>query len=505
MRKIITMLMVIMTSALALGSVFAMPGPNGDPLAPKVDQIFASYIQKGSPGANVLIMKDNRVIYQNSFGMANLEQDIPITQDTVFQVGSNSKQFTAFAILLLSAEGKLALDDDIHKYLPQIPDFGKRITIRNLLNHTSGLRDNAELMWLTGWLAEDLETQERVLRLACHQKDLNFDPGTQFLYSNTGYCLLAEIVAKVSGQTFAEFSQQRIFKPLGMKHTFIRDDQATTIKSLADSYSPMENQKGFQKCILSSSVLGSTNLFTTTGDLVKWIQNFETCQVGNRALLSLMQTPGKLNDGTPLGYAFGLFGGEYKGLKVVAHGGDHAGYHSQIMRFPEQRFAVAVLSNLDSLPSPELNQIIFKIADLYLVSNSTNTAAKTEFSKAPGEPEIYQADVNQYQSLKKLIAAKNKNKRLKNQVKVENETTPAQLTEYCGEYYSEELETSLKITLQDNQLIIGNLRLGDEAMEFTGPDEAWGGLVTFQRINNQIAGLMYNGSRVRNLRFVKVK
>ena len=211
--------LLILTLGLLLCCETAQLQETKDDKAKRVDQFFEQFSKEGSPGAAVAIVKDGEIIYKQGYGLANLEYDIPNSPSTVFHIASVSKQFTCFAALLLAEEGKLSMDDDIRKYIPEVPDFGKTITLRHLANHTSGLRDQWNLLALAGWRLDDVITKEHIMKLVVKQQDLNFDPGEKYFYCNTGYTLLAEAVSRISGMSFAEFTKKRIFEPLGMEST----------------------------------------------------------------------------------------------------------------------------------------------------------------------------------------------------------------------------------------------------------------------------------------------
>jgi len=445
--------------------------PEQEPLTAKVDKLFAKWDSWDSPGAAVAIIKDGSVVYKRGYGSANLEYNVAITPSTIFHVASISKQFTAFAIAMLAEQGKLSLDDEIQKYLPEVPDFGKTITIRHLIHHTSGLRDQWKLLAMAGWRLDDVITREHILKMVSHQKELNFDPGEEFLYCNTGYTLLAEIVARLSGQSFCKYTELNIFRPLGMTNTHFHDDHEMIVKNRAYSYSPRENG-GFKKSVLSFANVGATSLFTTVEDMVKWIQNFEDGRVGG-AVLEQMYQHGVLNDGTERDYAFGLAISEYRDLKTVGHGGADAGYRSDILWFPGQDFGVVVLSNLGSFNPGGLTM---QVAEIYLADQF-----------APAETEVEEAE--------------------KAEAEVETVSlTPEQLAEFVGDYYSEELGTFYTIVVQDGKLVVQHRRHDDMQLTPTAEDEFAGavGQFHFQRDEDQkITGFRLTGGRVRNLLFDK--
>ncbi len=329
----------------------------------QVDKLFEKWDKPTSPGCALAVFRDGRIVYQRGYGMADLDHDIPITPSTVFHVASMSKQFTAASIVLLAQQGKLSLDDEVRKYVPEMPDFGAPITIRNLIHHTSGLRDQWTLLILAGWrYSLDLITDDDVLSVLTRQKDLNFRPGEKHLYSNTGYTLLAQVVKHVSGQSFREFTSSRIFQPLGMTSTHFRDEHAEIIKNMAVGYEPAKGNT-FRISITNFDTVGATSLLTTVKDLALWDENFYNPRVGGPGLIKQMLERGRLNNGEQLDYAFGLFLGKYRGPPTVDHPGADAGYRSDMIRFPQQHFSVACLCNVADSRPEELTR---KVADIYL-------------------------------------------------------------------------------------------------------------------------------------------
>ncbi len=362
-----------------------------DFLSAKVDELFAEWNRPDSPGAALAIVKDGSVAYERGYGSANLEYEIAIDPTSVFSAASVSKQFTAFAIAMLANEGKLSLDDDIRIHLPEVPDFGETITIRHLIYHTSGLRNHSDLFRLDGWGA--VRTNDDVLKMVKHQKELNFSPGDEYLYCNTGYTLLAEIVERIAELSFREYTEMNIFKPLGMTKTHFHDDRGMIVKNRAYSYDHTDG--GFRKKYKNSTIVGNSSLFTTVDDLTKWVLNFDSGKVGSPAVIEQMHQQGVLNNGEMLDYAFGLRIGEYKGLKKVSHGGSGSGYRSYLIRFPEQRFAVIVLSNLASFDPGEVAK---QIADIYLADHIAVDNSKSEHEELPSEGTDVKIDPAAYDS-----------------------------------------------------------------------------------------------------------
>ena len=330
---------------LAIGSTVAQDRAVADKntvlrnLQQQVDKVFTKWDSTVSPGCALSVMKDGQIIYKRGYGMADLDHDVPINPETVFHVASVSKQFTAAAISLLAQEPKLSLDDDVRKYIKELPDFGATITIRHLIHHTSGLRDQWSLLSLAGWRrSHDLITDDDVLDLMSRQKDLNFKPGEKYLYSNTGYTLLAQIVRRVSGLSLREFTTNRIFKLLDMKSTHFRDDYQETVKHMAYGYRDGRGGNGYRLSVTNYDTVGATSLLTTVEDLAQWDENFYRPRVGGSELVEQQLQRGKLNSGKQLDYAFGLEHGKYRGLYTIDHDGGDAGYRADLLRFPEQHF-----------------------------------------------------------------------------------------------------------------------------------------------------------------------
>ncbi|MBA3872970.1 MAG: beta-lactamase family protein, partial [Anaerolineae bacterium] len=341
----------------------------------KVDAIFAQWDKSNTPGCALAVVQDGDIIYSRGYGMANLDYDLAIRPDSVFHIASISKEFVAFSIALLAQDGKLSVDDDIRKYLSEMPDYGEPLTIRQLAHHTSGLRDQWDLLSMAGWRENDLKTNADVLYLAARQKELNFKPNDEYLYSNTGYTLLGIIVERISGQSLRKFTTERIFKPLGMKSTHFHDDFEMIVKNRAYGYAPRP-QGGYRISIPLFDTVGASSLFTTVEDLVLWEENFYHKQVGGEAVIELMLKPGVLNSGKAIDYAFGLRVAPYRGLKTFGHSGADAGYRSDFICFPDQRFAVIIFCNLATMNPAVLGK---KVADLYLADSLQNPESEAKF------------------------------------------------------------------------------------------------------------------------------
>lgn len=446
----------------------------------QIDNLFSKYNSTTS-GAAVAVVKDGKVVFKKGYGTANLEYDIPISTKTIFNIASVSKQFTAFAIYLLEKQGKLSLEDDVRKYIPEIPDYGNVIKIKHLLAHTSGIKDQASLVSLAGWRSGDVVTTENILRFISRQKELNFEPGTRFLYSNSGYTLLAEIVKKISGQSFAEFTKQNIFKPLEMNDTQFNDDYERILKNRADSYE-LENGV-IKKKTLNDSSVGASNLYTTVEDMAKWALNFENAKVGDAELIKRFNEPSLLNNGErvvwaafgdDIGYhAKGQIHWNYRGTKQISHGGHTAAFRTSFWRFPEQRVAVIALSNDEHF---EQVKDVTAIADLYLKNLKPNP------SSSP-------------------VAAANK----------PIEKSNADLKDYEGRFYNDELDATYFAKQIKGKLTLFHLRHGDIQLSHAGKDKFSGRIrfpveIEFTRNENGlITGFKVSNFGAKNVKFEKIK
>src|SRR5262249_20294770 len=312
----------------------------------------------------------------------DLEHDVAITPDTIFESGSVSKQFTAAAVLWLAREKKLSLDDPVRTYIPELPPYSPDITIRQMLTHTNGPRGWGNIAAIAGWpRTTRAHTHAHVLEIASRQRALNFTPGTRWSYTNTGFNLAAIIVERVSGQSLQEFSRAHLFAPLGMTHTSWRDDYTRIVKGRAIAY--RERDQTFSTYMPFENVYGNGGLLTTVGDLLKWNEHFDAPPEGDPMSTSAQQQPGTFNDGRTHGYALGLFVGKHRGLREVYHSGSTAGYNAFLTRFPDQHLSVAVLCNATS---GQATQYAHAVADLYLgdrAASSPAEAAATAGDLAP--------------------------------------------------------------------------------------------------------------------------
>ncbi len=343
-----------------------------------VDSVFQRFQRSNGPGCAAAVVEGGKVTFRRAYGMANLDHGVALSPDSVFHVASVSKEFTAAAIQLLVQDGKLSLDDPARKYVTELPDFGKTITIRHLIHHTSGLRDQWSLLGLAGWrYSLDLITDEDVLAMVARQRELNFPPGQQYMYCNTGYTLLAQIVKRVSGMSFRDFAGKRIFKPLGMLHSHFREDHGEVIRGNAYGYVPAGAR--FRLSLTNFDTAGATSLHTTVDDLALWIGELETDGLG---IGKAMRVKGRLNNGQEIPYASGLIHGAYRGLDFIGHGGSDAGYRSNLAYFPAGKTGVIALCN-DSTADP--SALTRRVADVVLAAKLGPKSESPKTTPVPRE------------------------------------------------------------------------------------------------------------------------
>jgi CubicO group peptidase (beta-lactamase class C family) len=385
-------------------------------LAKKGDDFLEQWNKTDQPGCAVGAIKDGRLVYKRGFGLANLDYDVPNTTTTRFTVASVSKAFTAMSVALLAQQGKLSLDDEIQKYVPEMPKYEAPITIRHLLSHTSGIREYEALVFFGGLNPDNDLSDKMVLNILTRQKNISFKPGTKYQYSNSNFFLAGVIVGRVSGKSLREFADENIFKPLGMKNTLFFDNRFEVVKNRAQGYrvnpgSPMRVRSSLD------DLVGDGGIMTTIEDLYLWDQNFYEPKVGTKELIAQITAPGTLNNGQKIGYGFGLFHTSYKGLPVIKHSGNQGGFRALIAWFPEQKFtSIALCNNTAILPK----QIVEKLADIYL---------EGQFKPVP-------LPKNVTDGLPPAI-----------------ELSEAQLTRYAGTYAHTETGRYFKLTMKNGKLV----------------------------------------------------
>jgi len=369
----------------------AVPGLH-DATARKIDALFAPYAGVRSPGCVVSVMRAGRVVHEGAFGLADLAGEIPLSPNSVFDIGSLAKQFTAMCIALLAEQGDLALDDDIRRHVPEMPVYPQPVTIRHLLHHTSGLRDYIELLALGGLRYTDPSSPAEALALITRQCGLNHRPGDEFIYNNSGYVLLALIAERAAGAPLPELAERLLFAPLGMCDTRFRDGSAADLRGLALGYAPDEGG-GFRPAMGEINLVGDGALLTTARDLALWDRNFYDNRLGRGSpeLIRRVLIPGTLNDGRQTDYALGHYVGQHRGQVLIHHGGTWAGYRSEILRFPVLEIAVVCLANLESVSAADLSRRVADLCLQDLLPAAEPTASAT--TPAPAAAEIREAQL----------------------------------------------------------------------------------------------------------------
>ena len=448
------------------------PGPQPPPWSAQVDAVFAQWDRPDSPGCAIGVNQDGRIAYTRGYGIADLEHDAPITADSVFYAGSVSKQFTAMAAALAIKQGKLGADDDVRKYVPELPEYGRPITIRHLLHHTSGLRDVNTLMVLAGRRDEDAFDNEAVLRIVSRQKALNFLPGDEYLYSNSGYAMLALAIERATGVPFAEYADANIFEPLGMTVSHFHTDLARVVPGRAWAYDRRADGN-FTLNSPQNERAGAGGLFTTVRELARWDENFYDGRVGGPDVIRVLETPGRLNSGTELTYGWGLMTGSYRGVPIIEHSGSLGGYRAHVIRFRPMHTSVAILCNVSNVTT---RTIVRRVADAVLAGRFTIPAGPLP----PPPPSVVPSGLAYLYEGDELKA-------------------------FVGDYYSDELESTYRVAIENGQL---KLRRGAQRQAFTlvsrRKDEfdLPGSVIRFRRApDGSVVGLVVDADRTRGLAF----
>jgi CubicO group peptidase (beta-lactamase class C family) len=547
--RLVTALLLVAATTLRA----QQPPTNPDSIRVAVNRVFAQWSATDGPGCAVAVARNNQLVHQNGFGMANLETGTPITPASVFHLASVSKQFTAAAILMLAREGKLSLDDDIGKHLPELPDYGHRITIRHLLNHTSGLRDQWDLLAMArGRFEENRITESDVLEIVARQKALNFAPGAEYVYSNTGYTLAGVIVRRVSGKSLRDFADERLFRPLGMTQTQFQDDYTRVIQNRAAAYARRPTGR-WHVSLPNYDTYGATSLFSTVGDLLKWQANFDKLTVGDSAFFREMTQLPVLTNGDTSAYGLGLATERHRGAPVIAHSGGDAGYRTWLGRFAEPKLDVVVLCNAstsnpvalgrqvaevfmpkelvsaDAPMPPRVNLSTDQLRSFAGVYVHTITGSPT-FITLRGRDTLIAGVTNgpvlipigerrfrvtgQPVELEFLADGAMRQhilawpKRAPSEFKRSTIAKPTlgELKAYEGSYESEELGATFKVTARDSTLVLSR-RWANDVVLRPGYTDAFGGpyMVNFTRTAGGVVnGMMVSSGRVRRVRFEKV-
>ena len=360
--------------------------PLPDSVAAAIDRLYAPMSKPGSPGCSVGVYQNGEVVFSRGYGYADLINDVPISPSTRFTVGSVSKQFTAASIALLARAGRLSLTDDVRKYVPELPAYPTPVTIATLVHHTSGVRDFWELVDLAGMRPDDGYTSDDMLSLAKKQKALNFPPGSEYAYSNTGYLLLGEVVHRITGQSLRRFADSAIFSPLGMASTLFLDDHNEIVPQRASAYQP--SRSGYRIDVWNNDIVGQGGLVTTIGDLQKWDETFYTARLGGPEFIKLIQTTAPLTDGESNDYAFGLVVDSYRGMREVQHTGSTGGYRAAIFRYPDAHTSIAMLCNVTTANTTALAH---SMADAVLGSRLGNRQVVARATRADTAAPVHPA------------------------------------------------------------------------------------------------------------------
>jgi CubicO group peptidase (beta-lactamase class C family) len=514
----------------------------------KIDEVFSDYAKPDSPGCALGIYQNGSIAYSHGYGMASLELGVPISPQTVFDIGSTSKQFTAFSILLLQQQGKLSIDDDVRKFIPEIPDYGHRITLHHLMTHTSGMRDYAGLFDLAGVPEQNLTNDQDAVDLIVRQKALNFNPGDEWDYSNTGFFLLSQVVKRVTGKTLRDFDQENIFTPLGMSSTQIFNEHSLVIPHRSTGYSYDRAQKTFGVEMSNFEQTGDGSIQTSVEDLQRWDENFYTAKLGGPELIKQMQVVGKLNNGEEHGYAAGLEITKYRGQPVVRHGGAWAGYRAELMRFPQQHTSIAVLCNVaQSVPETRANHVADALLAASLGPMPEKQAEKGAVTLASERQQqyvgVYRNDKDQYQRIElkdgnlwlanygiellplsstkfglkvtdgtvsfsdgqmvlQLLATEKPEK-----YKLIQTRAPKDLSQFTGDFYSGELDATWQLSVQEGQLTAHVKHSDSPDITLRPVDETTftleGGSLRFENNGGGAKRAFLTVDRIRNIEFVK--
>lgn len=521
-------------------------------LEQKIEKIFSKWQEGICPGGQVVVRKQGYILYQNNFGYANIEQEVPVTDRTVFHVASVSKQVTVMAILLLQEDGKLTIEDDIREYVPEYIQFQEPLTIRQLMNNVSGIRDQWELLGLSGVRIVDTITQRDALSIIGKQQQLNFSPQSQFLYSNSNFTLLAEIVERLSGTSFDEFTTKRIFRPLGMKQTCFKDSYWKVIPRRADSYYD-DGNGNFAASVLNYGTYGATSLNTTATDFLKWMDNYKNPVICSNETLQIMWETRPFTDGTENSYAGGLFVGEHRGRNYFEHGGADAAFRSAMIRFPEEGVDIVLFANTQNML---MKDTALAVADAVFGDDREEFASQTEHVPDEYMEEVDVATVegvyfpvkgtpfmrfdievkggwphlkhpygtaplklisqNHYKidslSIDLFLGKKTGMKWNGKLVELKKLTSyPAeQGMQWQGCYESSELETTYRVIEKDGILHLSHDRHGDEILyHLEGSSFIVNAPFTFQveffEEAGEVTGFEFHGGRVKNVKLTKKK
>jgi CubicO group peptidase (beta-lactamase class C family) len=546
----IRLILAIIALPIVLGTAGAQNGH-----VARVDSIFAQFNTGLTPGVAVAVVRNGTLVLSKGYGYADLEHKVPITGTSVFDVASVSKQFAGLAIAMLVEQRKIALTDDIRKHIPELHDFGRTITVNHLVHHTSGIRDWPGTLSLAGWRMDDVISFDQILTMAYNQRTLNFDPGSEYMYSNTGYNLLAELVRRLTGKSFRQWTDEELFKPLGMTRSHFRDDHTEIFPDRVLGYSRAQDGT-FRASSNNLMALGSSSLFTTAEDLAKWLANFDDAKVGGGRAMTRMLSTTPLNDGSPNTYAFGVGVGKYRDQPTISHSGGWASFSTYVLHFPAQKTGIVVLANTGFNTS----QAAFRLADIYLDSAlgprptpTVRTAVPVNAATLDRYTGLYRFGPGWYTRITRerdelrtqatredkfamtalsdstfwitaystdmLFRRTNDGRtemmfrgKARPRVQETKEPTAAQLAQLAGTYVSEELEATYHVELRNGSLVMRHRRHGTIPLAWLNGDD-FRGEVWFMRSveflrdeRGRVTGLSVTiDERSRDVRFTRVR
>ncbi|MGO8732298.1 MAG: serine hydrolase domain-containing protein [Terriglobia bacterium] len=539
MRTLIVLFLSITTGSAALAA---------DVTAQKADRLLSAVDKSGSPGCSVGVIRSGSFVYEKSFGYASLELRVPLTPESVFYMGSVSKQFTAASVVLAAEQGYLSLDDDVRKYIPELPNYGRPVTLRQMLHQTSGFRDFFDLLWLSGRNPAEITSAADIFKLIARQKGLNNVPGAEWIYSNSNYFLLAEVIQRATKKSLSRFAAENIFQPLGMTHTLFYDDNTLVVPNRVAAYDPGKNGNFMVDWSTTYDLVGGGGLMSNVDDLLLWDRNFYSNKLGKGTLLKELQSHGVLNNGNQISYAMGLSLGEYRGLPIVEHNGALFGYRTEFLRFPQQRFSVIVLCNLSS-SGPE--GLAHKVADLYLQGDFAPGTGAPHPSRELPDPGTFagtyldprtrtiykftadhrnliawgavlrRIDANRFYDLgSDVITFDNENGTMHASLRIPGELyfsgdriQPLHLgvdefTRFVGDFHSEELDTSYKLSVEDRRLMLKNQNNVQVPLDAASEDEFYssnlGTVVFHASAGRHVSGFSLFTQAARGIIFTKV-
>jgi len=447
----------------------------------RIDSIFAALDRTRRPGCVLGIHQDGALTFARGYGMADLDQGVPLSSGSVFRIGSVSKQITAAVVVLLELDGLLSLDDPLAKHLPEFERLGSELTLRHMLHHTSGLRDYLVLMSLKGMRDDDYYSDDDLVALLARQTELNFEPGTDFLYSNSGYFLLSQVVKRVMGTSLREEAQVRIFGPLGMRKTHFHDDHREIVPQRASGYERDDDATtGWVRSMTTLPMTGDGGVFTTVEDWARWNANWSNPIVGGQAMVDRLLTPGVLSSGDSIPYALAQVHGSHHGLYTIGHSGSFVGYQADHVRYPDQGVAVTAFCNFAEARPSEWTMAVAEVllGDQMRPSGAQPTSVRPSSSPAetPTQP---------------------------------TPLTPQELADIAGDFRSEELDVIYRISADDDGRLV--LRVSSRSIPLLKHPEGFSGegvtlrpLVPGNDRNGPIQAFLVDAGRVRNLRFVRI-